>query len=137
MIGGNSMKYLVLENDHELSRELQRYLTGKDAEVVYGADHRDSDEFLEMISRFDVLLFEPTLVTYGQYNLTMMLLYHAIQENSLRISRVEIFKDHGDIVHRLEELWEDKRTYLDEVLKRVELFAVSNYEERKIDLFQK
>ena len=82
-------------------------------------------------------MFQPTMITYSQYNTMLMLLYSLISENKLSIKEVHIFSHRDDIESDLMELWEDKTEYLDVVLEHVKVFNIMPVIHDKTRLFLK
>ena len=130
------MKTVILENDSELSDRLLTYLYENKIlyEFIGMADRRQSEEIAELFSEHEILIVEPTMLTFSQYNLMLMLMYDLLTKNKLKIKEVQFFDDVEDITDGLRELWEDKRMYLDQVLKHVELFAIDKMSHEKIKL---
>lgn len=133
----SELTYLVLENDHALFSYFQKYIdhNGLDPEIVYGADQRDTDEIAAKFAEHDVLLINPNLVSFSQYNLMMMLMYDCITKNSLRIKEIRIFSN-VDRSEELRDMWAGKRKYLDIVLKSVKIYQVdaSDYTKTQVEL---
>lgn len=132
-------KYLILENDSEIDERFQEYLDSegiqKECVILGMTSQRSSEEVAEYFSKVEVVLFQPNLINFGQYNLMLMLMYDLIQKNKLSVKTVKIFT-HKDIESELKELWEGKDKYLKEVLKHVKIFSIdpSEYTEQKLML---
>lgn len=129
--------YVVLENDDHLSDRLTKYLAEKKNTLLYMADQRDTEEILENFEKGDTLLFQPTLITWSQYNLLVMVMYSLIQENRLSIKEIEIFTHREEsVAEELTSLWEGKRKYLDLVLQHVKVFTIdSGMDFQKTEIF--
>lgn len=130
-------KYLILENDSVLGDYLQDYIAEHklDPHILYMVNIRDTDEIAEHFMSSEVLLFQPTLITWGQYNTMLMLMYDLITKGKLGIKEIQIFTHNDDIADDLKELWDDKRKYLDIVIQHVKIFHVDtmrNKEEIKL-----
>lgn len=72
---------IVLENDDKLPEELAAYIKEEKlpTEQVCRADRADTDVILDYFAKARILLFQPTLITYSQYNLMMMALYKKLR----------------------------------------------------------
>lgn len=131
--------YLILENDSELSDRFQSYIEqdsfsdNASVKMLGMANQRDTDEIAEEFVQADILLFEPTMITFSQYNMMLMLMYDLITKDTLTINEVQIFT-HKDMVKEFTELWEDKRKYLDEVLKYVTLYTINPVGFEKLEI---
>ncbi len=131
------MEYLVLENDEKLTDSFSRYLHGTSATTLYRADKQSMEVLKNHLSKNDVLGFQPTQITYSQYNSLMMLLYSMIQDETLKITSIEIYTGgrSRDTVKELQSLWEGKRRkYLDVVLKHLPIFEVGYNYRKEIKL---
>ncbi len=120
------MKYLILENDEKLSSDLTNYLLDKPHEIIFSADGENLDEMIAKFSTLDVLLFEPTLITWSQYNHALMLLYKLINEGVCTIKEIQIFHkyDTDTYTKTLKNLWSGKSKYLQVVLAKIRVFKV-------------
>jgi hypothetical protein len=117
-------KFLILENDWTISDQLKRYadVTMKNRLIVTGANNRHRDEILEALESHDVLVFEPNLIEYNQYNQILMLMHEQLAAGRLSITEVIIFHFDKDLAADLSSLWERRRTALDAVLKKVTIY---------------
>lgn len=135
------MKYLILENESEISERLKGYLEAQrhkqkvEAVILGMADHRASEEIAEQFTKCQVLLFEPTILTFSQYNLMMMLMYDLMKKGTLTIKEIQIF-DEPKVEEDLKELWEGKRMYLNLILEKVTIYSVGklSYEKTKLEI---
>ncbi len=128
------MKYVILENDMILPRDMKAYVEGKDqVTIIYNANNVDTDELLTAFTEFDVLVFQPTMITWGQYNSALMFMWRLKQAGQLGIREIHILYDAEEVTKELTELWGDKREYLDEVLEVVKIYSVLR-EKIEIDL---
>ena len=135
------IKSLVLENDFEISEYLTKYLKTEGLEPVMltALEHRVSEEISEEFAKAEVLIVEPTIIKFGQYNLMLMLMYDLLTKGKLAIKEVRIFaNDYGpgyfSVEHELKELWESKTKYLSIVLEKVKIFAVDKGDYTKTEL---
>lgn len=120
------MKYLVVENDYKLSDYLENYLLEIQAkpQILHSVLHRTNEEIIEAFIKSDILIFEPTLITFSQYNLMLMLLYKLITEKKLGIKQIRIFSHNDNLARELKELWSKQTKYLKVVLEKVSVFQV-------------
>jgi hypothetical protein len=127
------MKCLILENDDSLSKDLNRYIDEHvpDKKIIFEASGHDSKDLLDSFKEHQILLFQPTLITFSQYNLMMMMIYKLLKTNENGIKEIHIFHYDENIGNSLKELWDGKRMYLDEVIKHIKIFRVSNLSEKQ------
>lgn len=129
---------LLIENDNKLSDALLTYISENNDDtkcvrnVVYNVNTVSSDILILYFKKCQILEFQPTLITFSQYNLLLMCMYKLIKENSLDIKEIHIFSRNEQISDELTDLWRDKRMYLDEVLKYVKIYRVYNHEEPQL-----
>ncbi len=116
---------LVLENDDKISSEFISYTkeVPGNRNIIFRADMAGTDQIIESMKNSEILEFQPTLITFSQYNMILMCMYKLIKENSLGIKRIHIFR-YRDIEDDLKDLWSDKRMYLDVVLQHVQIYQV-------------
>lgn len=132
------MRVVVIENDNVCPDRLKRYIrkyNKKDVSYIYNAANTSMTDFIEAFKNNDVILFDPTIVGYVQYNNLMMLLRKLLVSGELAVKEIRLHANDIDgYVKELKELWKGKRDYLDEVLEKVKLLGVNEYEERVIIL---
>lgn len=132
------MKVVVIENDNVCPDRLKRYIrkySKDDVSYIYNAANTSMADFIEAFKNNKVILFDPTIVGYGQYNNLMMLLRKLLVSGELAVKEVHLHTNDIDgYLEELKELWDGKRDYLDEVLEKVKLLGVNEYEERVIIL---
>lgn len=130
-------KVLVLENDFEISERLSDYLKdqGLKPKLLVAVPNRTSEEIAEEFGKAEVLIIEPNLISFSQYNLMLMLMYDLMTKEKLAIKEVRIFTGNEDIEEDLKELWESKTKYLAQVLEKVKIFSVDKAREyEKVEL---
>ncbi len=127
------MKVLVLENDSSIPDKLANYLVANklEADVIYMADQTDTLEIMEKFGQFELLIFQPNMVTVSQYDMMLMLMYDLLTRDKLAIKRVELMYPSDRIVGDLKSVWEHKRKYLDKVLEVVEIYRIDSYTKEK------
>lgn len=127
------MKYLIVENDHKIDSYFQSYIDKNNIEatMIFGLEHRSTDEMAEYFTQHEILMFEPTLVTFSQYNGLMMLMYDLLTKNCLAIKEIHIFHHDERIERELRALWHDRRKWLDKVLPHVKIYRIDDIEETK------
>lgn len=133
----NKTNYLVLENDFKLSEELSDYLQDLEnvsTTILCMMHNRTSEEVMEAFTNNEIVLFQPTMIEYGQYNLMLMLMWNLIQAKKLGIKEVHIFTRRPELKEELRELWEERRKYLDEVLKHVTIYQIDSFTDEKIKI---
>lgn len=128
-------RVIVLENDQELSDRFKKYLSDKDYKEMFMADQQESDNISEQFVEFEILAFEPTQIVFSQYNLMLMILYDLLQKGTLKIRQIHIFTSKEERVEKeLKEIWKDRRTYLEEVLKVVKVYTIDNFDFSKHEI---
>lgn len=124
------MKYLVLENDDVLSKYFLKYLdkiTKKKKTIIFRrADEVDTEMIMNHFKIHQILIVQPTIITFSQYNLMVMALYKLIKTGELKdgIKEIHLYHSDEELDETLRYLWDGKRMYLDEVLKHVKIFRV-------------
>lgn len=128
---------VLLENEDHLSDRMKRYIADKSktTTVLYMAYQRDSEQFLEEFSKKEILLFEPTEITWSQYNLLALIMYSLIQENRLSIKEIRILTNRESVEEELRELWEGRtRKYIDVVLQHVKVYEIDSFDYNKKEI---
>ena len=130
------MQYLIVENDCQFERHFQRYLSENNIQgtVIFGLEHRTYEEMSELFTQHEILLFEPTLITFSQYNGLMMLMYDLITKNTLKIKEIQLYHHDERIERELRALWHEKRKFLDRVLPHVSIYRIDDIENQKIKI---
>lgn len=123
------MDYIILENEDYLSDSFLSYINKNNInhKIIFEASQEQSGEVIESFKKHQILLFQPTQLTFSQYNLMMMIIYQLLKKNENSIKEIHIFTSNEGIDSDLRDLWEGKRMYLDEVIKHVKIFRVYNY----------
>ena len=123
------MDYLILENEQDLMPLMAEYLDSKSLqgkfEILYNAAIENIDVILDAFSTNNVLIIQPTMVTYSQYNLMLMCMYDLLTKDKLGIKEIHIIHQHQGIEDDLREIWQGKRFYLDIILKHIKVFMIS------------
>ena len=121
---------LVLENDEDIERDLERYLDSlsEEKDIVTNADNVENAVMMEKFTTCSTLIVKPTLVEYSQYNLMLMLMYDLLTKGKLGIKEIVFFHPLEDeLTKELQEIWDEKRKYLDIVLQHVAVYQVLSY----------
>lgn len=123
--------FLVLENDIELDESFLKFVDGlrkqsDKLKIIYNAAVEPLDELTKAFEEYEVLIINPTLITFAQYNLMMMLMYSLICEGTLKIRELYIYHFNDNKQKALSSLW-DKRKHLDKVLSRVRIYDVKEF----------
>lgn len=126
------MKYLILENDSNMLERLFKVYVDciDEKQIIFAAQYVALDVLAEAFKNNEVLLFNPTQITFGQYNALMMLMYSLMSKGVLGIREIHIFDgDPKEMEDKLHDLWRKDREYLDLVLNKVKIYVVSKYDE--------
>jgi hypothetical protein len=131
------MKSVVLENeDHLDSSSFISYLGENQMErtYIYNADQVNTDEILAAFSINEVLEFKPTMITFSQYNLMMMVMYKLLAAGILTIKEIHIFSHNEELESELKELWSGKTKYLEAVTRHVKIYQVGRDSKKELTL---
>ena len=131
------MNVAVLENANTFEADFERYLDEMEGEVdlriIFNADNASAAHLMLAFELNEVLAFDPTIVTYQQYNSFMMAMYSLLNRGKLGIREVHIFHlDAEEMQSMLTDLWSGRRNYLDVVLKEVKVFVVGRDSKQQI-----
>jgi len=121
-----TLKYLVLENDWELSLRLERYLRENNIEStkIFSAGIRDPEELAEYFMEYDVLIVEPNLIDFYQYDGIIRIFQSLINKDKLKIKQIH-FYDNYHIAFELTDTLEASRDILNDVLKHIETYTIN------------
>ena len=141
-------KFLIVENDCVLGDYFRKYLenekiiTKEDLvdgwkntpHVIYGLEHRTTEEMAEYFSKYDILLLEPTMITFHQYNGLMMLMYDLLTKGTLKIKEIQLYHHDERIERELRALWYNKRKFLDLMIPHIKIYRIYDIEKQKIEI---
>lgn len=129
-------KILIVENDSVLDDYFQEYLKQQNIQpkIIYGLEHRTSDELSEYFTQHDILMFQPTMVTFEQYNGLMMLMYDLLTKGKLKIKEIHLYHHDERIERELRALWYGRREFLDLMLPHLEIYRIDDIENLKIKI---
>lgn len=131
-----NLKYLVVENDSTFDSYFQKYIKKQNIQpyILFGLEMREPDEIAELFSMYDILLFQPTMVTFHQYNGLMMIMYDLLTKGKLKIKEIQLYHHDERIENELRALWYNKRKFLDLMLPHLEIYRIDDIEDLKIKI---